>query len=369
MKKNLFTLALALLCSTALVAAQDDGTTIDLEIAGRLDSNPHFTLGQDGSVSHNFANSGFYTNLDMYFGEHWHVNLVNHWLSDGASDKFLGGTPDLYRNLTYSVCNFLDYLYVEYITSGWTFRLGKECQLLYGWENEPWDWEVVYDLASNNWMCNNSYQWGGSVSWTNPSENTFLSLQALSSSNDTGIGDPWKIWHKGYGVYSFKHSGEYGNFITSNSISWKQIGPAQGIFTGGIGLGGVVNDALTIRGDVSGQYGTGSAGPAGFNARTMAEVLWNPSEKWGAHFRAGLERFGLSNTVAAWMEEDPSEVPAINAAFIGGSVSYYPLHNSRDLRIIGAVSYNSTFHKKYYASTSSIGVTLGILYDHVFHIK
>lgn len=377
---------------TAAIGDAEPQNTIDFGVIGRFESNPQFSLEKGSGFSHNFANSCVYTNLEATFGEHWFINWVGHWVDNGGEAKLFSNTPNLYKNTWRSDQTWTDFLYVDYMNSGWRVRLGKDCQAMGGYEYDDWDWDCTYDLSSSFWNNNTSYRWGGSLFWTSPSENTTLQFQAISSYNlapveseedadagvDAGAGvdadsgvdaSPWRPWTHGYGTYTVKQSGSYGAFTTSNSLGWMQYGPnGLGMFMGVVGFGGDVNDGLTIRGELMGRFGSGPAAGNGHSLKALAEVLWTPSDKIDVRFRGIVDRLGQPVEISQWIEEDPEEIPVANVVAFGGTFNWYPLNSGHDLRISASLTYNDTILPNNFASSSRIGATIGITYNHVFRL-
>lgn len=273
MKKTLLTLAAALCCWTAfsqeVEEADESNFSIDLNVIGRLDAVGEFPLGSEEKPSYNSGNSVLYTKIESNFAKYFNITWVRHLLAtSGAKVPFYGSrnepwmpTKDLYYSSDFtraniwgtSSTNWTDFLYLDFNYNGFNLRVGKDCLALGGFEYDKWDWEVDYATASTFWLNNASYQWGGQIGYTTPSEKSTFVFQLQSSPlTCLGIGEEdWASpWKKGIGSYSFKYTGEYGPITTSNSYnflqstSWKEGG--EGLHILAFGVSGNIADVANI---------------------------------------------------------------------------------------------------------------------------
>lgn len=352
-------------------------TTIDFGVIGRLDANPNFYTGEDKGVAYSSGNSVVYTDLEASFGEHVAFTWIGHWAETGGDKIPFKNTPDLYKNSFYSVNNWTDFCYFDFMGGGFTFRLGKDCMALGGFEYDPYDWEVTYDMASLLWQNLPCYQWGASLLYTTPSEKSTFQLQAVSATNVCDLNDDeelvrWRPWQHGHGLYAFKYTGEYGPISTSNAYGWMQTaGKSLGLPTSGIefltlSLTGACCDQFSIGLEWQNRRDTAvklQSAKDFFNqsSKALLSLDYVPSDKFELHLVGGYERLGITSEVANWMED----VEPVHHWFTGASFYYFPLKNSKDLRIQASVAGSNHISTSY---TKGVSATVGILYNHTFHL-
>ena len=371
MKKLFLSMATALIGCAAF-----SQTTVDFGVIGRLDANPNFYTGEDKGVAYSSGNSVVYTDLEASFGEHVAFTWIGHWLDTGGDKVPFKATPDLYRNGFYSNSNWTDFCYFDFYAGNWTFRLGKDCMALGGFEYDPYDWEVTHDMVSLLWQNLNCYQWGASLLYTTPSEKSTFQLQAVSATNTVEYDGEdlkkWRPWQNGFGTYSFKYTGEYGPIYTSNAYGWMQTdgkkfgNPTSGVEFLTLSVTGACCDQFSIGLEWQNRRDTaiklGSAKDF-FNQsnRTLLKLDYTPSDKFEIQLVGGYERIGIMSELVNWMEEEE----ALNHWMAGASLYYFPLKDNHDLRIQASVAGSNHLYTSY---TKGVSATIGILYNHTFHI-
>lgn len=170
----------------------------EFSVASRLEGN--WTDG-DGLY---WGNSSLYTFLDGSFSEHFSYSVANHWLGDGVRD--------LYTDVLHDDTNtFVDWANITGTLGPWGLTLGKQCLSIGTFLFDEYDVDVHYPFASNMWLNDSVYQWGGKISYT-PVESTTFEFQVASSAAQQGL----KYFENGDMSYSFLWSGEYGPF----SLKW-----------------------------------------------------------------------------------------------------------------------------------------------------
>lgn len=382
MKKLILCAAAAAVCLSA-----NAQFTLDLGVVGRIDSNPVVTFGEGGgtSVSHNFGNSVVYTSVEAGFGEHVSFTWIAHWAETGAADKPFWNTPGLYKldDGTPNIwrCdgnNFTDFLYFDFKSGGATLRLGKDVVALGGFEYDPYDWDCTYDMCSLLWLTNPAYQWGGSLILGNEDETTQFTLQAVSSpfaysSKDaTNSGKPWL---GGMGQYAIKYYGCYGGFETSNSINFVQTTgfgnnyedfSGVGSFT--FGFKGNIAEKFSISGEWMNRVNTTTPlnkaedfFTQGY--RVLGGMDINPIDQFGISLRGGYEHVGVPEDLAVLLANEyvDNVLAPMNYWFAGATFNYWPLRDSKDLKISATFAGNSLLGKGFSS-------TIGITYNHVFHV-
>lgn len=382
MKKLFFSVAAAAISFSALAQV-----TIDLGVIGRIDANPNFLTGDEKKVMYSSGNSVVYTDVEASFGEHLAFTWIGHWAETGGDKIPFKNTPDLYKNSFYSVNNWTDFCYFDIMGGGFTLRLGKDCMALGGFEYDPYDWEVTYDMSSLLWQNLPCYQWGGSLLFTTPSEKTNFQLQAVSATN-TGVNGSqfdeegellkWRPWQNGFGTYAFKYTGEYGPIYTSNAYGWMQTrGKAFGLPVSGVEF---LTLSLTLnfwekfsvgvewqnRRDTAIKLQT----PKDFfNQSSKALLALNimPSDKFEVHLLGGCERLGIPSEYENWV----GDTEPVRHWMAGAHFYYFPLKDSHDLRLQATVAgsnHISACFDDNFGYTPGVSATIGILYNHTFHL-
>lgn len=114
------------------------------------------------SEEDHLGNSSFYAVLDGAF---------NSKLSYSAELHLLSSCPgDLYKSTGYSdSSNWLDWAYLSYNFGQFSLSAGKQAQFIATWENDEYDFDQYYELASWYWNNFQVYQWGLKLDWS-PSE-------------------------------------------------------------------------------------------------------------------------------------------------------------------------------------------------------
>lgn len=333
MKKLIVFTAALLLCLLAHSQEADtSGRTAGITIIPRLDFNPHFNSGVTGDnvdfwkdvAEFSLGNSSLYSLFEGNISENLSFSICNHWLST---------TPkDLYQYTLHSdYTNWLDWLNLTYTVGGFSFTAGKDLVTTGGFEFDDYDFDVHPNLCSSFWQNFSCYQWGGKVGYTNPSENTSLALQMTTSP----FGE--RPFASRLFNYSGQWRGEYGPVRTLWSATAVQTAPKEyqyifslgqqadiWNFTLGIDYMNKVGDEENIILD-----GTSLLGTLQYTA---------PSEKWELKFKGGYEQA---------KEGDPGY-------FMGLAAHWFPLKESKNLRIHTVVSYNNTLN--------SIGAAIGAIY-------
>lgn len=350
-------------------------TTVDLGVIGRLDANPYFYF--DGTrPDYTSGNSVLYTDLECSFGDNVALTFIGHWLNTDADKIPFKDTPNLYRNTFYSVNNWVDFCYFDFYAGNWTFRLGKDVMAVGGFEFDPYDWECTYDMTSLLWQNLSCYQWGGSVTYTTPSEKSNFMFQALSATNFNDFDVEgnicrWRPWQNGFGTYILNYRGEYGPVETSNSYGWMQTCGGRGNAVSGmemLTLGARV--ACTERFKIGLEWQNRRDTAVKLNSfkdffsqstRAILTMQYVPSDKFELNLRGGYEYIGMGLEQDLWLDVETS--PKCWSG--GASFYYFPLKDSHDLRLEATVAGSSHLYTSY---TKGITATIGILYNHTFHI-
>lgn len=364
--KKIFSLLFAVLVGTMLFGQ----VSMDLNVIGRVDTNPRFTF--DGEKpTHNWANSGFYTDLEMSFGDYVSMSLVNHWAASDENPKFpFMATPELYKSTWTSDSDFgtwCDYFYFDFTPlERFSIRIGKDMMAMGGFEYDDWDWDVDYDLASTLWQNLTTYQWGASIAWNNEAETTSFRLQAVSSPFSYNSKDIARPWHNGLGSYFFLHEGEYadGVFETRNSLGYIANDTASGLLNAVLGFKANVCEGLSLNVDLFDAYYVGGKNPKENIFHTLGVVKYeDPAEKWEIMGKFGYENGWFRSSVFDLEDNEMSR----HQFFGGVTAAYFPLREKKDLRIQATLACNP--YLDYSAERNkSLSFTVGVTYNLPIHI-
>lgn len=310
--------------------AEDTGPGVSLSVIPRLDIAPEFN---DGSGEFTFGNSSLYTLFEGNITENLSFSVANHWASLWGTDPFGDETKALYNKTFWhsDTNNWLDWAYLEYTTGPWTFTLGKSMMLTGGFECDEYDWDVHPALATSFWNNFQGYQWGGRIGYELWEENV-LNLEVTTS--------PYGERPFSSGLYAFSAgwNGTVGDLQTLWSVSAIQrdddkVEPL-------IFLGNRYDlDPVELRLDLSNRVGSGlTLLSKGFGAH--ASAIWNLDD-----------RFELMGSLAYERDSDFDT----DAWIPGAAFHWFPLSDSRDLRVHAFAGYHSLWE------TTTLG--LGVLYN------
>ena len=336
MKKYYLSIAALLLGLLAHSQEADDlGNYAEVSVIARLDLNPFF--GKD-ATEFTLGNSSLYTHFTGSASEHFSWTLQNHWFS---GNSFLGAEADpfdQFKSLGYSnATNFIDMAYVDLMFGSWTFTLGKQCITTDGHEYDSDDWDIHTSLATPLWNNLACYQWGGTVAWTTPSELTTLSLQMTTSP----FGE--RPFGSGLWAWSAQWVGEYNWFLPTWSVSLLQsmdetIPNPVRRNTWLISLGNQFQFGnWTITADWTNMSDLNDFGV--MKGWTLhGDINYAISEKFDLSLRGNWVNTAANQTIQIDDQIIPFELdPWWN---LGAICEYYPLRNSRALRLHAFVEYD-----------------------------
>jgi hypothetical protein len=227
--------------------------------------------------------------------------------------------------------------------------VGKDVLAVGSAEYDYNDVDIHYPLASTFWHKNAAYQWGASVDFTTKEENTTLRLQFASSP----FGE--RPFASKLFAYSLHWTGEYGCFTPFWSVNFFER--ERGKFINLIALGNAfylgdftleldyMNRATTIKNFFNQEFSL------------SAQLLYNHNDKVEAFVKGGYDRYNGSDIFGyedegSFIPTDGFSVP--NYWYVGGGIHYFPLRESRDLRLQAVAAYNN-FAK-------SVSITIGATY-------
>ena len=334
--KKILVVCVAVLLPCFLVSAQeadDTGTGVGLSVIPRLDLSPEFS---GGSSQFTLGNSSLYSLFEGDITDFLSFSVCNHWLSSSPSELYRieGEGANLFRS---DWTNWLDWAYLTWSFGSFSLTVGKDMVTIGGLEFDDYDFEVHTPLCSSLWHQFSCYQWGGKFGYTSPSESTYLGLQVTTS--------PYGEKPFASGLYNYSLEWK-GNYFDGLETIWSitAVGVDQGTFRPLVCLGQRAS------------FGDFSLGLDYFNAvgnesvilmdgmTFMPSVTWAPSEKVELLAKAGFESWDAPM--------DPSSMTS--SYFAGGAVHWFPLKDSKDLRLHACASYNNLFR--------TTTLTVGALY-------
>ena len=328
MKRGLVLLAAILCCfSTYSQESDSNGNIPEFIVTPRFDANPYIPTQKGGHAGFDFANSSLYTFLDGSIGN-FSYSMSNHWVSTD--------TPSLYQNAFRSDdVDFIDWLTLSYQVGQFGFTIGKDMLAIGTCELDYYDVDVHTALVSPFWHKTAIYQWGGAVDFTTKDESTNLRFQ-FGTSPFGELPFASKLF-----VYSLYWTGEYGcykpiwstNFVEYERGRFASIIALGNSFTAGDFTVEVdyMNRATSLKNFFNQEWSIG------------AQLTYNYRDKVEAFVKGGYESY-LGSDIFGY--EDDLFVPTDNSLcprywYVGGGVHYFPLRESRDLRLHAVAAYNN----------------------------
>lgn len=329
MKRGLVLLAAILCCFSTYSQEADSNKNIpDFIVTPRFDVNPHIPTANGGHREFDFGNSSLYTFLDGSVGN-FSYSLCNHWVSTD--------TAALYENAFRSDdVDFIDWLTLSYSVGQFSFTVGKDMLAIGTWELDYYDVDVHTSLVSPLWHKLAIYQWGGSVDFTTKDESTTLRFQFGTSP----FGE--RPFSSKLFAYSLYWSGEYGCYSPIWSVNFIEY--ERGRFASLIALGNAFSMGnFTLEVD----YMNRAASLSRFFDQEFsvgAQLLYNHNDKIEAFVKGGYDHYNNSDIFG--YEDDAAFIPTDNSLcpsywYAGGGLNYFPLRESRDLRLHLTAAYNN----------------------------
>ena len=343
--RKILALTVATLCYfiTYSQEVESASNTPSLIITPRFDVNPYIPVGGKGYSGVDFGNTSLYTLFEGSVGEHFSYSMSNHWLStDPAS---------LYQNAFRSDSfDFIDWLTLSYSIGRWTFTIGKDMLAIGGYELDLTDVDQHPMLCSKFWQDCAIYQWSARVEYESKDESSTIAFQ-FGTSPFGELPFASKLF-----TYSFIWYGEFGcwapiwsaNLIEYDRGRFIKMASLGNLFSFGDFAAeiDVMQKLYTI--DSTTDYELSLIGKFGYTIKDKVEIF----AKAGYEYRTGEDIFG-------WEAEEPCFIPAYigygkGYAFYGGGVNYYPLRNSKDLRLHALIGSNT--------HSNSVAINIGATY-------
>ena len=378
MRRLIVLITAATLCGLAASAQEvssASGNEFEVSAVARFDVNPYFPLKEGSGSDFTFGNTSIYTFIDGSFGNGWFYSFSNHWLgvdwykTTGEGDTV---TP-LYSNTWHSDANdWIDWALLGYSLESdrsgtWEFSIGKDMMAIGLTELEDNDVDCHYDLSS--WYWNNYayavgdfggestqgsfYQWGASAAWTSASESSSLKFQFASSPFSVHPFNDFRkslslLWTEEHGCWrgmlsanameSYKRPEDIGSGAGTGSSWWKCLALGERFTFGNLSF---CLDGMLRSLDWNSNEN---------QALVTLKAQYDFGEKVSLFAKAGYEALSFSPKDGI----DPETV-----AFGGIGVHFYPLRNSRALRIHAVAAASDGL---YYAP-DQLSLNIGVTYS------
>ena len=298
-------------------------------IVPRLEAEPTYMLDEKAWTFEHGTIASLWTVFDGNLGDYVSFSFSNHWLAFSTS---FDDTKDLYRNTWRSDANnWVDWANVTLHLGNFSLTLGKDYIHFGTFEVDDYDFDAHWQLNSMFWNEYQVYQWGGSFGWTSNDESTSLMFQV---STDQTMEKPFSSKNLGDYAYTLFGKHESDEVSVMGSISHCSIG-----WVGALGAELALTDALTLRTDgyISDTY-------YGASARLTAAL----GRKADLFAKAGFD------------VGDNELVFIGRGASCGLGANWYPLRDSRDLRIHALYAYDGVGNYHYISAGITYALNLNI---------
>ena len=291
-------------------------------IVPRFDANPAYS---DNAWSFDFGATSLYTVFDGNLGEYFSFSFSNHWFAYQSS---FDDTKALYRNTWRSdECNWVDWANVSLHLGNFALTLGKDYIHFGTFENDAYDFDAHGQINSLLWNNYQVYQWGGSLNWTSSDESTTVMLQMTT---DQLMEKPFDSKNLGDYAYTLFASHETDNLTLMGSVNHCSLG-----WLGAIGVEAALNDTFTLTGEcyISNSY---------YNASLKLNAALG--EKFDIFAKGGFD------------VGDNELVVVGRGLYCGAGARWYPLRDSKDLRVHALYSYDGVLKE----TVLSAGITYAL---------
>ncbi len=287
-------------------------------------------FGYEHSVvgrSAGFGGDGLFLKVDGKIGKGFSYSLCQRLFESNGEDP--------------SVFDATDVLALSYEVGGFEFSAGKDFLMVGSWEYDAYTWDSYFDMNSMFYNSFNDRAWGVKASWTNKSESSTFMLQAANSPfAEAPREDNLYAYSLGWmGAWDW-----YESYWTVNMWEYE-----PGAFVKNIALGNVF-----YAGDFS---LTADFMMRGTTLKGLADdisVTAMPAYEFCDHFRLfgkfGWERLSLEmfgdQEDGYGFDASGTVLPDFVASgddylFYGAGLEYFPLKDSRNIRLHAAWSSNA----------------------------
>lgn len=302
MKKLLLTVAVLLPSLLALSQEADDLGSKSAEVL--LVARAEYASSEEDHL----GNSSFYAVLDGSFNSKLSYSVEAHLLSSDPAY--------LYTNMWRSDSGcWLDWANLTYDFGGVSLTAGKIAQFVATWENDGYDFDQYYEMASWLWNNWNVYQWGLQLDWS-PSENHTLGVSWLTSPyGERPFGS--KLFT--YSIYWKPSPCDWFNGLTT--VNFFQTGDGGWLPMWNTGLKFMAGEKWDFVWDSVTMYDDGVRG------QDYCYVNWRPTDFWEIQARGGYIN-KLNEGDSSWMTGLSVAINPLKSLRIHSLVAYHSLLNS-----------------------------------------
>ena len=283
-------------------------------IVPRLDLNPAYTF-VDKAWSFDLGATSLYTVFDGNLGDYFSFSFANHWFAYQTSFE---DVKNLYRNTwRCDDVNWVDWANVSLHLGQFSLTLGKDYIHFGTFETDAYDFDSHAQLNTLFWNNYQVYQWGGSLNWTTPDEDSKVMLQVTT---DQLMDRPFSS--KSFDDYNITLFGfhDFGGVELMASVSHCSLDWLGAL---GINVNFTDNLSMTMDSYISKVYG-------GVNLKLTASLA---DGRCALFAKGGYEKGNTGLIIEG-------------QGFYGGFGGYwYPLRDSQDLRIHALYSYDGVLNE------------------------
>lgn len=341
--------------------AESEGNEFEVRLIPRFEVNPYIPF-HGGKGDCDFGMTGLYSLIEGNFGDHVSYSFTNQWLSTDPASLYSvdedGKSANLFRS---DYGNWLQMGYFTFSLGNWELSLGKDAIMIGTFEEDSYDFDSHANLNTYFWNAAQIYQWGAKLGWTTPSESSQFVLQVSASPFSTRpFGKSWRGNEDGH-LKTFT-AGWYGDYDCFSSVwSVNMMEYEKNKYIGMLGLGNqfylgdftISLDWLTRATSFSNFFGQETSLTAG--------LQYNLADKAEFFVKGGYEN---ANDEDFFAYEDDCFVPSCLSGdywFGGLGLHYYPLKNSKDLRVHCIFAANNSGSESSYKNAMS--VNFGVTYN------
>ncbi|MDD2562898.1 MAG: porin [Salinivirgaceae bacterium] len=309
MKRVITAIVFALLFLPQVVLSQDTVPTVRLKFDTRFDFTAKVPMQDSLSTLSSF--DGKYLNI-ILDGE------INDKFSYNYRQRMILDSKPTYQ----SFFNATDYLYLTYkINRNFSVAGGKQIVAIGGFEYDEAPIDIYF--WSNFWNNVTCYQIGGSLNYKTSDDKHTIGFQIVNSPFTTeslqGIYAYNLIWH-----------GNFDGFNTIYSLNRIEVEKAE--YINYITLGNKFSiNKLSVEVDLMDRFSDNQTNLFS-DYSIIGKFKYSLNNKLSLHVKAGYDQ-NKSQEPTDLFIYDRYVIPGTEHAFYGAGVEYYPINDSRDLRI------------------------------------
>ena len=300
--KHSFITAAAVLIS--LAASAQEASLLKLDVEARVDYMQEYQAG--GKIDHASGFKGKYLNIRM-----------DGQLTENVSYSYRQRLNKPNKDATFF--DATDWITVDYRLNSWTFSGGKQVVGIGGFEYDGAPIDLYF--CSEYWNNIACYQYGASMAWNTASRNDKLMFQFCESPFRR---NPLNTDNKEMFAYNIMWTGSHGFYSSLYSLNFIEYLPGKFINYLALGNRFIFGD---FRLDLDLMNRAASIQDFGKDFSVMCELKWSPDSSIDIFAKATHDR-NLSEGEGDWCV-----APGTSITRIGGGVEYYPIKNSKALRL------------------------------------